>query len=125
MDPTVEVRVERLRRAVADVFIGPELAAPSATGQLYGSVCPILLPIGVQRNFGEARLIAGVLAQFVAQPGEGLYQALDGRCATCVLWPVVIGSFYVTPPTVGFASGVSDAVVIAVRFTGDLVALRR
>ncbi len=126
VDITVEVRVERFRCAVADVFIGTELAAPSAIGQLYGSVCPIPLPICVQRNFAEARLIAGgVLAQFVAQPGKSLYEALDGRCAGRVLWPIVIGSFHVTPPTVSFAGGVGDAVVIAVRFTGDPVALRR
>jgi hypothetical protein len=91
VDSAVEVRVKRFRRAVADVFIGPELATPSATRQLYRGVCPIPLSIGVQRDFSEARFIAGVLAQFVAEPCEGFYQTLDRRRAAGVFWPKVIG----------------------------------
>ena len=124
-DAAVEIRVEGLGRAVADVFIGSKLATPSAIKQLYCGVGPMSLPIGVERNFAEAWLITGVLAQFVAQPGNGLYQALYGWCTACVLGPVVIGVSYVTPPAVSFSDSISEAIVLVGRLTGNLITLRR
>ena len=65
MDLTVEIKIKGFRRPMADVFINPELTAPSATGQLDGGVCQIPMSVDIQRDFAEARLTIWPFAQFV------------------------------------------------------------